>query len=118
MLTQAAGTWDYTPGAGDPLVTGYATRGATGFNIFANSGDPLSGEWVSSPNRLGGPSVLRHMAFFGIPAPVLSATAPVPVPAPAAALLLATGLAGLAGLARRRRRPATRAASAQGRQQG
>ena len=33
------GSWTYTPGPGDPMITAFVAKGRSGFNLFASSGN-------------------------------------------------------------------------------
>lgn len=83
-----SGSWTYTPGAGDPLITVFVVKWGPQFTIFANDGDPNSGSFVI-PGRQG----LSHISFYDTK---------VPVPVPASLALFGVALSGL-GLALRRR---------------
>jgi len=87
-----AGTWSYTPGTGDPMITAYAVKAAPGYNLFTDlsPGEALGGSWYT-PDR----KEISHITFFDT-----DGIAPVPIPA--GGLLLLTGL-GAIGLMRRRK---------------
>jgi hypothetical protein len=84
----SSGTWTYTPGAGDPGVTGWTAKAGNSFLVFLGTG--LTGTF-STPGGKG----LSHIAFFD--------AAPSPIPLPAAAWLLISGVGALGVVARRRR---------------
>lgn len=86
-----AGTWKYTPGAGDPAITAYAVKAGKGYNLFTNltPDEALGGGWYT-PDRKG----ISHITFFD--------TGMSPVPLPAGGLLL-LGALGALGLMRRRK---------------
>lgn len=100
-VTAGSGTWTYTPGVGDPLITHYAAKGGPGNSVFGNDGDPNSDTWFTPANRAGQRPALSNMVFFDTAAP--PPPPPPPIPEPATLALLGMGLLGL-GLARRRRR--------------
>lgn len=98
-LDSGSGTWTYTPGEGDPLITAYVAKGGPNFNLFSNDGDPNSGSWATPTNSNNGRLYgLSHLSFY-------DTGNTVSVPEPAALALFGSGLVGL-GLAKRRRRAA------------
>lgn len=101
----ASGTWTYTPGPGDPLITAYVAKGGPSFNLFSNDGDPNSGSWFTPNNPGGNQAGLSHLSFY-------DTAVPVQVPEPTSMLIFGTALLGLGALARRRSGLSTGAASA------
>jgi hypothetical protein len=91
------GTWTYTPGDDDPVITFYVAKGSDAFNLFSNLGDPNTDTWQTPVNASGGFSGLSHLSFYD------SDGGEIPVPEPGSLALLGIGLLGIAGLARRRK---------------
>lgn len=94
----STGTWTYTPGVGDPLITFYVGKGGNFFNLFSNDGDPNSGQWSTPENANNGKLYgLSHLTFYDTGRP------PSQVPEPVSLALLGIGLLGV-GAARRFKR--------------
>lgn len=65
----ASGSWTYTPGPTDPLITFYVVKGGNFFNLFSNDGDPNSGDWFTPVQCGGGPQGpgpcgFSHITFY------------------------------------------------------
>lgn len=109
------GTWNYTPGAGDPGTRYWATKAGNNFRLFwevqssavASGGacdvtdvytlgclnealTTTTGDWTTPSNKS-----LSHITFYD--------TGTTVVPVPAAVWLFGSGLLGLAGVARRKK---------------
>lgn len=85
----SAGTWTYTPGPGDPVVTAVAAKGGPSYNFYYDADGFTTFEFATP----GGQN-LSHITFFDTDA--------APIPLPAAGWLLIAGVGGLAALRRRR----------------
>ncbi|WP_116131671.1 VPLPA-CTERM sorting domain-containing protein [Tropicimonas sp. IMCC34043] len=103
---KGTGSFRYTPGEGDPILSYIAVKGGKGFNLFSITGFDgvaYSGEWFTPVKNVGQTSnkhyELSHMTFFGASVPV------APVPLPAGIVLMASALGAL-GIARGRRKAA------------
>ena len=92
----ASGTWTYTPGAGDPVITAYVAKGGNSFIVFSNDGDPNSGVWLTPNNNGGNQAGLSHLSFY-------DTRGSVGVPEPASMLIFGAALLGLGAAARRRK---------------
>lgn len=89
------GTWTYTPGVDDPVITFFVAKGGPNFNLFSNLGDPNSDAWFT-PGTPGVPNAgLSHLSFYD--------SDRGEIPEPGSLALLGIGLLGIAGLARRRK---------------
>jgi hypothetical protein len=90
------GSWTYTPGAGDPLITAFVAKGGNDFNYYEGSGNSSS---FNTPTTCGnpsrpGPCGLSHLSFYDSDS--------YQMPEPSTVALLGIGLLG-AGVARRRK---------------
>ncbi len=95
----STGTWNYTPGAGDPLITFYVAKGGNFFNLFSNDGDANSGDWFTPINENGnGKGIKRyglsHLTFYDTGRPTTQ------VPEPISLTLLGIGLLGVGAVRR------------------
>ena len=89
------GTWTYTPGLDDPVITFFVAKGGPNFNLFSNLGDPNSDTWFT-PGTPGATNAgLSHLSFYD--------SDRGEIPEPGSLALLGLGLIGIAGLARRRK---------------
>ncbi len=88
------GTWRYTPGDNDPLITAFVAKAGPRFSLFANDGDEKSGSWSTPEGR-----ALSHLTLYGSWSPLQH-----DVPEPASLALFGAGLFGLGLAAHRRRR--------------
>jgi len=82
----STGNWSYTPGTGDPGITGYIVFAGNVQNQFTGTG--TSGSWATATGQ-----DLSHITFFDTRV----------VPLPAALPLLGSGLVALWGVGRMRR---------------
>jgi hypothetical protein len=84
------GTWTYTPGAGDPIITAFVAKGGPNFNLFSNPDGSITGEFFTPTNPQNGePFGLSHISFYD-------------TPEPATLLLFGAGLLGF-GFARQKK---------------
>lgn len=96
------GSWTYTPGAGDPVITHFVAKGGNFFNLYSHDGSNTD-SWVTPTNPANNkPYGLSHITFYDTKAPDPDPD-PDPMPEPASMLLVGLGLLG-AGAARRRAR--------------
>ena len=110
-MTAGEGSWTYTPGADDPSVRYWATKGGNvGFNLFWEVADTAvgdtcdasnaytlsclnealmvtSGTWFNQINPSGKNAGLSHITFY-------DSKPPTNVPEPGTALMLGLGLLG------------------------
>jgi hypothetical protein len=84
-----AGTWTYTPGPGDPVVTAVAAKGGSQYNFYFDADGFTSFDFAAP-----GSANLSHITFFDTDHSV--------VPLPAAGWLLVAGMGGLAAMRRRK----------------
>lgn len=91
-----SGTWTYTQGLDDPVVTFFVAKGGQiGFNLFSNTGALNTDTWFTPMNDNGKNAGLSHLTFY-------DTGTPGQVPLPGTLLLLGAGLLGI-GMVRRRR---------------
>lgn len=92
MGGMSSGSWTYTPGVGDPSITGWTVKAGPQFKVFLGTG--LSGFWDTPDGK-----DISHITFFNGPPPN-------PIPLPAAAWLLLSGIGGLGVMGWRKQRAA------------
>jgi hypothetical protein len=92
------GTWQYTPGPGDPAINFFVAKGGNFFNLFSNLGDPNADTWQTPLNPANnGLFGLSHLSFY-------DTDGGGQVPEPTTLLLIGAGLFA-ASFARRRGTP-------------
>ena len=92
------GTWAYSPEANDPLITFFVAKGGPNFNLFANTGAPNSGSWITPTNPNNNrPYGLSHITFYDT-----GARPPLEIPEPGTLALVGLAMLG-AGAVRRRK---------------
>ena len=93
--SNGSGSWTYTPGPDDPIITAFVIKDGNGFWLFASSGN--SGSWAADEQQ-GGQGI-SHISFYDGGGTV----PPEEIPEPAALGLLGLGLASIALIRRRRK---------------
>jgi hypothetical protein len=94
LNADGSGSFTYTPGAGDPVLTAFVVKDGNGFWLFEADLGGLAGSWTKDQQQ-GGEGI-SHISFYdggGIP--------PSEVPEPGTALLAGLALLGLAASRRR-----------------
>lgn len=97
--TGSTGTWTYTAGPQDPIITFFVAKGGNFFNLFDNPAPLNTDTWSTplNPNNQR-PFGLSHLTFYDS-----GSTPPQEIPEPGILALVGLGLLGI-GAARRRKK--------------